>query len=414
MTGVALTGLGLVTPFGVGPGAFRAGLLAGASAIGPLTRFADPARAGDPRERVAAQIDGSVCGAPVGGLKSRLTETVVAQALRRARLPRLPDGALTVIAGQTPVSASPTAFARDFESPRPGAATGPVVQVPHACASSAFGLALARDWLLSGGADVALVVGVVTLNPYDFSSMDLVRAQSGRGAAPFDVRRDGMTLGEGGGAVVLETFAHARARGIDPGIALTGAACLISGGSVADSQAEAIGACVAESLDQAGTTEVDYVHAHATGTPQGDAAELAALDATAARLGWSGVPVGSHKGAIGHLLHASTMPAVAAAVGFLRTGIAPGTPGLTEPIAAERMHVAVDPVRTGRARHVLVDGFGFYGNYASLVVSRVPGGPAPDGRVPGGPAPDGRVPAGPEPGARHDPAGDESREAEWS
>ena len=112
------------------------------------------------------------------------------------------------------------------------------------------------------------------------------------------------------------------------------------------------------------------VHAHATGTPQGDAAEAEALFKVAELRQWSDTPVSSHKGAIGHLLHASAMPGIAAAAGFLSTGIAPGTPGLQHPMAADRIRLISAPVRTPKAMYVLVNSFGFHGNHASLVFSK--------------------------------------------
>ena len=77
----------------------------------------------------------------------------------------------------------------------------------------AFALGFARHVLRSGMVDVVLIAGATVLNRYEYRSMQVVRALSPHGARPFDVERDGVVLGEGGGAVVVETAEHARRRG---------------------------------------------------------------------------------------------------------------------------------------------------------------------------------------------------------
>jgi 3-oxoacyl-[acyl-carrier-protein] synthase II len=217
---------------------------------------------------------------------------------------------------------------------------------------------------------MATVVGANTLNAYEYASMDAVRVLSPSGARPFDPERDGTTIGEGGGALVLERAEDAAARGRLPLARLAGVACRVGGNSRSGVDHAIAAECLEAALAAAGQPEIDYVHAHATGTPQGDETELEVLAAVAGRHGWDDeIPVSSNKGAVGHLLYASMFPGIAAALTALRTGAIPGTPGLEAPRRDGPLRVLGRPERRARAANVLVDAFGFGGNNSALVLS---------------------------------------------
>ncbi|MEV4943465.1 beta-ketoacyl synthase N-terminal-like domain-containing protein [Streptomyces zaomyceticus] len=378
MTAVALAGTGLISPLGPTPDTFWRGLLDGRRAFGELRGIE-----GEFRSRVVAAVPFADCPAPAGLRKETLAKTAARQALDAAGLHGLPDDSLLVVVSQTPVLTAPdTERHSDFTGPRPevllaacraDARRTTVVHLSHACASAAFAASFARDWLLSGLSTTALVVGASALNRYEYASMDVVKTLSPRGARPFDAERDGITVGEGGGAFVLETASAAHARGHRPEAWLSGAACLVDTSQAVASAPDAIRDCMSAALDDAGVRRVDYVHAHATGTAQGDAAEAEAVAELGHDLGGPApLPMSSHKGAIGHLLHASAFPGLVAAVGFLREAWIPGTPGLRHraPLPDGVTAVAV-PSRAVTAEHVLVNSFGFSGNNASLVLSAV-------------------------------------------
>ncbi|MFK4221510.1 beta-ketoacyl synthase N-terminal-like domain-containing protein [Streptomyces sp. NPDC019890] len=285
--------------------------------------------------------------------------------------------------GQTPHADPGTAprwGSHELSGPRaddlPGIGPGSeTVYLSQACASLSFALDYARTWLRSGRGTTALVVGTSVLNAYEYAGMAITGALSPTGARPFDTARDGTSLGEGAGALVLETADAARGRGARPLAVLAGAAARVNGRSPAASDEEAIADCIRTALDDAGLDSVGYIHAHATGTVQGDTVELAALDAVGAERGWDAVPVSGHKGGIGHLMHASSAPGIAAALGCLRTGSAPGTPGLGTAETtgrSVRLLTAAEQLN-GAPRSVLVNSFGFAGNNSSLVLT------APDG-----------------------------------
>ncbi|MFD7703712.1 beta-ketoacyl synthase N-terminal-like domain-containing protein [Streptomyces caelestis] len=379
MTAVALAGLGLISPLGSTPDAFWRGLLSGRRAFGGTG-----CPPGAYRSRVVAAVPPGDCPAPPGRRKAALATAAARQALAAAGLTGLPDGSLLVVVSQAPaLGTAPDGHGGDFAGPRPealleacraDARRTSVVHLSHACASAAFAAAFARDWLLSDLGTTALVVGAGALNRYEYASMDVVKTLSPHGARPFDADRDGITVGEGGGAFVLESVRAARARGHRPQAWLSGAACLVDTTESVASAPAAVLDCMGAALDDAGARRVDYVHAHATGTVQGDTAEAEAVARLAGALGRGPVPMSSHKGAVGHLLHASAFPGLVAAAGFLREARIPGTPGLRRPAPLpDGVRVLARPRRAARARHVLVNSFGFGGNNASLVLSAVGG-----------------------------------------
>ncbi|MGW7409795.1 beta-ketoacyl synthase N-terminal-like domain-containing protein [Streptomyces sp. NPDC054833] len=379
MTAVALAGLGLISPLGPTPDAFWRGLLRGQRAFGELG-----CPQGDFRSRVVAAVPFGDCPAPAGRRKEALATAAARQALAAAGLTGLPDGSLLVVVSQAPaLGAAPAEHDGDFAGPCPEALLTAcradarrtnVVHLSHACASAAYAAAFARDWLLSGLGSTALVAGASALNRYEYASMDVVRTLSPHGARPFDTDRDGITVGEGGGAFVLETAASARARGHRPEAWLTGAACMVDTSEPVASAPAAVLDCMRAALDDAGTRRVDYIHAHATGTVQGDAAEAEAVAELARALDHGPLPMSSHKGAVGHLLHASAFPGLVAAAGFLREAHIPGTPGLRRPAPLPDGVLAPNrPHRAATAEHALVNSFGFGGNNASLVLSTTGG-----------------------------------------
>ncbi|WP_031073154.1 beta-ketoacyl synthase N-terminal-like domain-containing protein [Streptomyces sp. NRRL WC-3742] len=367
---IVLSGTGLVSAYGSGVAPYWDGLCSGRGALGPARRFADaPGYRGEPVGEVP-EFDPR--GEP---RKSAYARAALAEAQRSARLPVLPPGALVILVGQAPAPEGGGQLdGEEWELFGPSAELRPdgaaVLHLSHACASAAFAVALARTALAAGAAPLVAVVGASVLNRYEYASMDVVRAVARTAARPFDVDRDGISLGEGGGAVILETADRARERGLRADLTVAGAACRVGGKLPAASDPGAVTDCLRTALAEAGADRLDHVHAHATGTAQGDTAELAAVTAIAAELDTPEVPVTSHKGAIGHLLHISAVPALAAAALSLRTRIVPPTPGLTTPEPADRVHHPRAETPYPGLRVAAVNSFGFGGNNATVVLRR--------------------------------------------
>ncbi|MDT9692115.1 beta-ketoacyl synthase N-terminal-like domain-containing protein [Streptomyces sp. P9(2023)] len=369
MSDVVISGMGLLTPFGRGVGTYWRALTGGRTALAPARRFTSPVYRGEP---VGEVTEFELGDAP---RKQVFASAAAEDALLAARLPRVPDGALVILVGQAPPPADGSPLgAENREFLGPGAdgilAGGDSLHLTHACASTLFAIAFAHEALRAGSAPAVVIAGATALNHYEYASMDVVRAVDRAACRPFDTGRGGISLGEGGGALVLETADRARARGLEPDIIVAGTGCRVAAGKSVASDETSIAECLREALDAARADRLDYVHAHATGTAQGDTAELHALEAVVGERAWDGVPVSSHKGAIGHMLHISGAPGVSAAAMALRTGVGPPTAGLRTPEEARRLRLPKTPLVIPGATFAAVNSFGFGGNNATVVLRR--------------------------------------------
>ena len=205
-----------------------------------------------------------------------------------------------------------------------------------ACAAGAHAIGIAARLIAYGDADSAVTGGTEsTLTPLTIAGFSKMEALSKEGISrPFDRRRDGFVLGEGAGVLVLEEEEGARERGARilgrlAGYASTSDAYHLTapepGGRGA---ARAIGLALADAGLEA--ADVDYVNAHGTSTPLNDRAETEAIKAALGERA-SAVPVSSTKSAIGHLLGAAGAVEAIATLLALRDRIAPPTLGYEEP-----------------------------------------------------------------------------------
>ncbi|QOV35588.1 beta-ketoacyl-[acyl-carrier-protein] synthase family protein [Streptomyces ferrugineus] len=260
--------------------------------------------------------------------------------------------------------------------------TGEARTVTSACASGTEAIGQAIDRIRYGRIDVALAGGAeAVVTPAIMASFAAMRALAGGDAAsglspsrPFAKDRAGFVNGEGAGILVLEAEEHARARGARIYCEAAGWGLSADAHHMAapDPSGHGIALAVRRALRDAGAGVPDVVHvnAHATATTEGDLAEAGALQAV---LGDRAVPVTALKGHLGHLQGAAGgVEAVAAAL-TLRHGVIPPTAGCLEVDDA----IGLDVV-TGAARALPEDGdvvlsnsFGFGGHNAVLALRRV-------------------------------------------
>ncbi|SAK47845.1 3-oxoacyl-(acyl carrier protein) synthase I [Caballeronia fortuita] len=246
---------------------------------------------------------------------------------------------------------------------------GPAVSVSSACSSGAKVFGSARRMLETGLIDAAVVGGVDTLcltTLYGFNSLELLAPGP---CKPFDVKRDGISIGEAAAFALLERepSAHA-AHTEDDAILLLGIGESSDAYHMSSPHPEGLGARIAmeQALASAGLAAADigYVNLHGTATPSNDAAESRALTSLFDR-----VPCSSTKGATGHTLGAAgALEAVIAALA-LRHRVIPAGVNTSEPDPA----LGLDYVLTTRAaplRAVLSNSFGFGGTNCSLVFGR--------------------------------------------
>jgi 3-oxoacyl-[acyl-carrier-protein] synthase II len=253
---------------------------------------------------------------------------------------------------------------------------GPVFGVMSACAAGAHAIGTAArmiqhadaDAVVAGGAEAALT----PLTRAAFASMSAL-SPTGR-SRPFDARRDGFVLAEGAGIVVLEDGEQARARGatilgVVRGYGATGDAHHLT----APDEAGTGGAkAIRMALRDAGLEpgDIAYVNAHGTGTPLNDRAETAALKLALGEAAHD-VPVSSTKSATGHLLGAAGAVEAVATVLALRDRIAPPTLHWEEAedgLDLDYVPNRARPLAVDRAPIGLSNSFGFGGHNATLIV----------------------------------------------
>lgn len=409
-----ITGIGTVTPIGCGCAGLWRGVLAGRSAVRPVTRFdASPFRS-----RLAAEIDGLIPAGSWGSHTRRLDR--FAQLGLAAACQAVEDAGLSVrtrdrsLAGVEPErlgvslgsalggiaygeqqhaafldaglrAVGPT-LAIAVYGGASGAhiaielgAHGPNLANSSSCASGAVAIGEGLRLIQHGDADVVLAGGAeAPLAPLTFGAFSLIKAMSTRNhdaqtaSRPFDAERDGFVMAEGAAIVVLEERERAWARGAHVYAELLGYAQTNDAYHMTAPRPDGHDAAraIALALDDASTgpEKIGYVNAHATGTPLGDRAEACALREALGPSGKS-VPVSGTKGLYGHALGASGAIEVAITALSLYHGFLPGTANLGVPDADCPITILPSEGRREQASRALTTSFGFGGANAALVLA---------------------------------------------
>jgi 3-oxoacyl-[acyl-carrier-protein] synthase II len=408
--GVVVTGLGCVSPLGTSAQTTWQAAVAGESGVTRLPEDFDPRLP----VQIAAQVRGPIDPGELPPKELRRLDRVILLALAAAR-EALADARLVVGEGcdgdrcGVAIGSGIGGIGTLVETQRAFFEAGPrrvspffipmtlanmpagMVAIRHglrgpnlcfvtACASGAHALgeslrALQRgdaDVMVAGGSEAALSPVVVA----GFANMQALSRRNdepARASRPFDRGRDGFVLGEGAALLVLEREAHARARGARIHARVVGYGASADAMHVAAPDPEGSGPrlCMQRALADAGLSPdaVDYVNAHATSTPVGDATEAAALrrvfGAHCERMA-----VSSTKGATGHLLGAAGALEALLCVQALETGTLPPTLNLDDPDPACALDHVAGKARAARARVALSNSFGFGGVNAALLFER--------------------------------------------
>jgi 3-oxoacyl-[acyl-carrier-protein] synthase II len=406
---VVVTGLGVVSPIGNDVPSFEAGLAAGVSGVGPITRFdasalscriagevkgfnpenyfekRDVARTdrvqqlamaaaqeaiqdsqlnldAEDRERIAVYVTSGI-----GGGES--FESEVLQAAVRG-----PSRYSPFLIPKFIVDAIPALIAQRFKL------YGGTSSVVSACASGTQMLGEAFEAIRRGDADV-IVTGAsdaaVTMTGIGaFGNMRALSTRNddpGHASRPFDKERDGFVMGEGAGVLILERLDHALRRGAHVygeilAQAVTSDAYHITS---PDPEARQIVRAMRTAIDRAGLSlsDIDYVNAHGTSTPANDRTESLALQKL---LGERAVlvPISSTKSMIGHLLGAAgTVETVACMLTFKNDTIYP-TINYVTPDPECPLDYVPNVARSVSVHYILKSSFGFGGHNVSLVLGR--------------------------------------------
>lgn len=406
---VVVTGIGLVSPCGVGTDATWQAVCAGTNGIGPITlfdasrystRFAGEVKGFDPLRWVdkkdlkkcgrfiqfalaattmavdesrlvvtpenAARV-GVIIGSGIGGFE-------VIEREHRTLLERGPDRVSPFF-----ILASIVNLAAGQVSVRLGA-KGPNSAVATACTTGAHAIGDACRIIQGGYADAMICGGTEAgITPLGVAGFAAMRALSTRNDAPeqasrpWDKGRDGFVVGEGCGILVLEERRHAERRGA------TILAELVGYGMSADAHhlsappedGEGVARVMQAALDDAELTagQVQYLNAHATSTPLGDRAEAVAIGRVfgphAAKLA-----VSSTKSMTGHLLGGAGALEAGLTVLALRHQTAPPTTNLENPDEDITLDLVPDTARPMAIEYAMTNSFGFGGTNASLIFAR--------------------------------------------
>ena len=396
---VWITGVGAATPLGTTYRAFADNLLAGHSGIRALTAFDSsqhPCRIGGEIDPLPCPPDWDPVAFQKMSRQEQLTLWCCVGALRDAgwweRRGEVRIGLLVGIGAEWFVTweADERKGGRRVHHPeqdqqsvtqwvsRALGLSGPAVTVAAACASGNYTLAQARRWLELGWVDVCLAGGCdMAMTRMSVAGFGNLRALSRRNDAPqkasrpFDQDRDGFVMGEGGAMFVLERAATARRRSarVYAEVAGCGSSSDAHNMVIPSPHPEPATAAIRQALADAGVApeQVDYVNAHATGTPIGDVAEARVLE-TVFGQHLSQVPVSSTKSMMGHLLTAAAaVEAVACLVAMERQALPP-TINLEKPDPECKLCHVANEARPHPVRVTLSNSFGFGGSNTSLVL----------------------------------------------
>jgi 3-oxoacyl-[acyl-carrier-protein] synthase II len=406
---VVITGLGAVTPVGVGVKAYWDAITAGRSGVGPLT-LVDPERIPSKVAGECADFDPSVALGPKQARRlDRSTQFALSsarEAWQDSEIEGKVDKDETGVVFATGIGGISSLLASDrvlqqkgpdrvsaFTVPQlmPNAAAGQLAMsfglrgpnfcTTTACAASNHAIGLAFQAIQHGEAEAMVAGGsesaFVDIALVAFAQMTALSTRFNdrpqEASRPFDSLRDGFVMGEGAGALILEEREHALRRGAYIYAELIGFGQSADAFHITAPSTDGSGAALAmvRALRSAAIapTDVDYINAHATSTPTGDISEIRAI-----RLAFGEhadrLAVSATKSMIGHLFGAAGAVEGIATVLAIRDGILPPTVNLTSPDPACDLDLVPDHARKADVEVAMSNGFGFGGHNAVVVFRR--------------------------------------------
>ncbi len=315
-----------------------------------------------------AERMGAYIGAGIGGMDTieKTTQLLFDRGPRRVSPFYIPMAIINMISGNLSIKYG---------------LKGPNLSMVTACSTGTHAIGEASRLIEYGDADVMIAGGAeATITATSIAGFAAARALSKRGdtpteaSCPWDKRRDGFVMGEGAGVLVLEEYEHAKARGATiyaelAGFGLSGDAYHMTSPSPGG---EGAARCMLNAMRHAGlnTSDVDYLNAHGTSTPQGDIAETMAVKAAfggeAGRLA-----VSSIKSMIGHLLGAAGGVEAVATVMSVHNQAIPPTINLEQPDPECDLDYVPNVGRDSKVRAALSNSFGFGGTNGTLAFKQV-------------------------------------------
>jgi len=403
---VVITGIGPVTPVGIGREPFWEALRAGRSGIGEVTLF-------DPSEhpvRIAGEVKDFDPTAWMEPKAAKRTDRVVRLAVAAAKLawddagapPVEPERAAVVFSTgvgglryledqikvlQTRGPGRVSAFTVPAMMPNAAAGTvamelgftGPNACVTTACAAGAHGVGEGYRYIKHGMADVCVAGGSeAAITPLAMAAFAQMQALSRnpdpvKASRPFDAGRDGFVIAEGACALILEERERAEARGATIYAEVAGYGTSADAYHIPQPEPEGAGAVVAMQMALAGAGEpaeaVDYVNAHGTSTPLNDAAETRAIKKALGDHAYR-TAVSSTKSMTGHMVGSAGAVEAAISALTIRDGVIPPTINYETPDPECDLDYVPNVAREADVRLALSNSFGFGGQNAVLAIRR--------------------------------------------
>ena len=260
-------------------------------------------------------------------------------------------------------------------------AKGPNLTISTACSSSAHALGQALQCIRTGQADVVIAVGAdASITPLVFAGFCSLRALSSefndapeRASRPFDRRRDGFVMGEGAAALIVESLAHAKKRKARVYAELAGYAATSEAYHMVIPQEDGqeISMTMKIGLESAGigSEQVDYINAHATSTTIGDAVETKAIRNLFKNRA-DKIAISATKSLVGHTLGAAGAIGAVATTMAIHTGQIHPTANYEEPDPDCRLDGIRQAVQERKIRYALLNAFGFGSNNATVVLKK--------------------------------------------
>ncbi len=399
MTGVVITGMGAVSAAGLGVASLWEAARDGVSKVGPLSL----PRGESLRIRIAASVPDFDPTRHIDEVTLRrcdrftqFSHIAAAEAIAQSGI--APDelagertGAIfgSGIGGMSTVDEGCYLFYCSEQRPQPMAIpklmpssavsdisitheiTGPCFAVTSACASASQSIGVAMQLIRAGIIDRAIAGGSeACLTPVTIRAWEMLRVLSPNACRPFARTRNGMVIGEGAGAFVLESEAAAARRGATPLARLVGYGTASDSRDIIQPDVGGASAAMRAALSDAGLApeDIGYVNAHGTGTVLNDINESAAIREVFGAYTDS-LPVSSTKPVIGHTLGASGALELAVAIMALREQIIPPQINCTEPDPKCPLNLPTNGAVAARLGAVMSNSFAFGGINATLIAT---------------------------------------------
>ncbi len=406
---VVVTGMGALTPLGNDVASTWCGIKEGRSGIGPISRFdasnlpsqiAGELRDFDPRSvldtKQARRMDRFqqiAYAAAVQALHDSGYEITPENADRIGVVMGSGIGGLQTLSEQFkvlhergPSRISPFLITMMVVDLAPGlisillGAKGPNFSTVSACSTGAHAVGEAAEVIRVGQADVMIAggseAGIVEIGLAGFCSMRALSTRNDepeRASRPFDAERDGFVMAEGAGALILEEYEHAKARGATIYAEIAGYGSTADASHITDPAPGGEGAARAMEMAIADSglskDRIGYINAHGTSTVVGDEAETEAIKSVFGDRAHD-VPVSSTKSMTGHLLGAAGAVESIISILALREGFLPPTINYEHPDPKMDLDYVPNQGRSKELDAVMSNSFGFGGHNVSLIFTR--------------------------------------------